>query len=79
MKDNLETGDHKLENSGVQFLMNKFFLSIEILRNYIERIEKENEKIYNTIKIQEKAIEDLKGENNVLREVIFCACLFKKY
>lgn len=58
-----------MKNSGVNYLFNKCFLSTEILRKYIQKLENKCENYDNLLKEKEKNNEDLKNENLILREV----------
>lgn len=58
-----------MKNSGVNYLFKKCFLSIEIQKKYIQKLENTCENFDKIMKEKEQNLEDLKNENLILREV----------
>lgn len=71
LKEIFDLGQDKMKNPGIQILLNKLFLNIEILRNYIEKIELKCDNFQASLHAKEYQLEQLKNENDILREVPF--------
>ena len=70
LKEIFELGPLQVkENEGVQIIMSRFFLNVEIMRKYLENLEVKNENIQKAFIEKDHIIIDLTNQNNILREV----------
>jgi len=62
-------GPEKMRNFGLNTLIKKFLLHSEIAKKYIERLEIKHQNLQKSCKEKEVALEDLRNENEKLRDV----------